>query len=107
MNIRAKKRSRLAKAALAGWLTAAALVLVGWSEPVLAEAQEPAENAVVERIQYRLRGGATPRNHYCSRTFENSIWHSHAVYEALHTRPDVRRYARAWKVPTAPTAPRR
>jgi glycosyltransferase involved in cell wall biosynthesis len=44
----------------------------------------------VERIQYHLRGGATPRTHYCSRTFENSIWHSHAVYEALRARPDVR-----------------
>jgi glycosyltransferase involved in cell wall biosynthesis len=43
----------------------------------------------VERIQYRLRGGATRHNHYCSRTFENAVWHAHAVYEALQARPDI------------------
>jgi glycosyltransferase involved in cell wall biosynthesis len=43
-----------------------------------------------ERIQYRLRGGATAQNHYCARTFENAVWHTHAVYEALKARPDVR-----------------
>ena len=37
----------------------------------------------IERIQYRVAGGATQQNHYCSRTFENTIWHTHAVYEAL------------------------
>jgi glycosyltransferase involved in cell wall biosynthesis len=50
----------------------------------------PGQADGVERIQYQIRGGATQRNHYCSRTFENAIWHSHAVYEALHARPDVR-----------------
>jgi glycosyltransferase involved in cell wall biosynthesis len=44
----------------------------------------------VERIQYHLRGGATARSHYCSRTFENAVWHSHAVFEALKARPDIR-----------------
>ena len=44
----------------------------------------------VECIQYRIRGGATEQTHYCSRTFENSIWHSHAAYEALASRPDIR-----------------
>ncbi len=43
----------------------------------------------VERIQYQLRGGATAQTHYCSRTFENAIWHSHAIYEALTARPDI------------------
>jgi glycosyltransferase involved in cell wall biosynthesis len=43
----------------------------------------------IERIQYRIQGGATPQNHYCSRTFENAIWHTHAVYEALKARPDI------------------
>jgi glycosyltransferase involved in cell wall biosynthesis len=43
----------------------------------------------IERIQYRIQGGATERNHYCSRTFENTIWHCHAVYEALKARPDI------------------
>jgi glycosyltransferase involved in cell wall biosynthesis len=44
----------------------------------------------VERVQYRLRGGATQANHYCSRSFENLIWHSHAAYEALEARPDIK-----------------
>ncbi len=44
----------------------------------------------VERIQYQLKGGATERTHYFSRTFENAMWHSHAAYEALRARPDVR-----------------
>ncbi len=44
----------------------------------------------VRRIQYQLKGGATAQNHYCSRSFENYVWHSHAVYEALKAAPDVR-----------------
>jgi len=52
---------------------------------------EPARNVEgVELIQYRIRGGATEKNHYCSRDFENVIWHSHAVYEALDSRRDIR-----------------
>ena len=43
----------------------------------------------VECIQYHLKGGATPQSHYCSRSFENSIWHSHAIHEALEARPDI------------------
>jgi glycosyltransferase involved in cell wall biosynthesis len=50
----------------------------------------PGQVGGIERIQYRIRGGATERNHYCSRTFENAVWHTHAVYEALKARPDVR-----------------
>jgi glycosyltransferase involved in cell wall biosynthesis len=46
--------------------------------------------AGIERIPYRLRGGATEQTHYCSRSFENAIWHSHAIYEALEQRPDIR-----------------
>jgi glycosyltransferase involved in cell wall biosynthesis len=44
----------------------------------------------VERIQYRVQGGATESTHYFSRTFENAMWHSHAIYEALRARRDVR-----------------
>ncbi len=43
----------------------------------------------IERIPYSLRGGATRQTHYCSRTFENTVWHAHGVYEALEARPDV------------------
>jgi glycosyltransferase involved in cell wall biosynthesis len=44
----------------------------------------------VERIQYRRIGGATKHSHYCARTFENTIAHTHGVYEALKARPDLR-----------------
>ena len=37
----------------------------------------------VECVPYKLQGGATTDTHYCSRTFENAIWHSHAVFQAL------------------------
>jgi glycosyltransferase involved in cell wall biosynthesis len=48
------------------------------------------QTAGIERVTYKLKGGATEQNHYCSRTFENAIWHTHAVYEALEARPDIR-----------------
>ena len=44
----------------------------------------------IERIQYKIAGGATKQTHYCSRTFENAVWHSHAVYEAMKQRPDIK-----------------
>ena len=46
--------------------------------------------AGIERIQYQCRSGATQNTHICSRTFENQIWHSQAVVDALQARPDVR-----------------
>jgi glycosyltransferase involved in cell wall biosynthesis len=51
--------------------------------------EKPAEAGIVERIQYRPRGGATQQTHYCSRTFENAVAHTHGVFEALRARPDV------------------
>src|SRR5881227_2705755 len=45
--------------------------------------------AGIEKIQYRLQGGATKQNHFCSRTFENTVWHCDAVYAALRARPDI------------------
>ncbi len=50
----------------------------------------PGDDAGVRRLQYRLRGGATAQTHYCSRSFENYIWHSHAVYEAVQAAGDLR-----------------
>jgi glycosyltransferase involved in cell wall biosynthesis len=44
----------------------------------------------VDVVLHKNRGGATDKNHYCSRTFENAIWQTHAVYEALAARPDIR-----------------
>jgi glycosyltransferase involved in cell wall biosynthesis len=46
--------------------------------------------AGIERIQYKVKSGARQENHYCSRTFENAIWHTHAVYEALKPRRDIK-----------------
>lgn len=43
----------------------------------------------VEVILQKNRGGATEKTHYCSRSFENATWQTHAVYEALAARPDV------------------
>jgi glycosyltransferase involved in cell wall biosynthesis len=44
----------------------------------------------IERVQYLLQGGATQQTHYCSRSLESAIWHSHAVFEALRARPDLK-----------------
>jgi glycosyltransferase involved in cell wall biosynthesis len=50
----------------------------------------PGRDGGIERVQYTIQGGATQQTHFCSRTFENAIWHSHAIHEALHTRDDIR-----------------
>jgi glycosyltransferase involved in cell wall biosynthesis len=50
----------------------------------------PGKQGRIERIQYKIKGGATVKSHYCSRTFENATWHSHAVYEAMKARPDIK-----------------
>jgi glycosyltransferase involved in cell wall biosynthesis len=60
----------------------------GWECYFVSE-RPPGRDAGVERIQYTLRGGATERTHFCGRSFENAIWHSHAVFEALKARPDI------------------
>jgi outer membrane protein insertion porin family len=46
-----KTKRSLAQAALTGWLTAAALVLLGWSGPASAQDQPADEPAVIERIE--------------------------------------------------------
>lgn len=44
----------------------------------------------IECISFVPKSGATERNHYSSRTFENNVWQSHALYESLKARPDIR-----------------
>jgi glycosyltransferase involved in cell wall biosynthesis len=44
----------------------------------------------IRKIQYKVRGGATRGNHYCSRTFENGTWNAYGVYEALKDHPEVK-----------------
>ena len=43
----------------------------------------------IERLQYKIDGGATKDTHYCSRTFENATWHAHSIYETMKARPDI------------------
>ncbi len=43
----------------------------------------------IRKIGYKLAGGATRQNHYCSRTFENTVWHCDAVHSALKAHPEV------------------
>jgi glycosyltransferase involved in cell wall biosynthesis len=47
----------------------------------------------IRKIQYQTTGGATKANHFCSRTFENTIWHCEGVYRAMKQlkgfRPDL------------------
>ncbi len=50
----------------------------------------PGSEFGIERVQYHVRGGATVATHYCSRMFENAVWHTHAIYEALGARPDIK-----------------
>ena len=46
----------------------------------------------VRCIPFKVHGGAKASTHYCSRTFENAVWHAHAVYEtckAADLHPDL------------------
>lgn len=43
----------------------------------------------VERVQYRVAGGASKASHLCSRSFENSTWQSAGILDALRGRPDI------------------
>jgi glycosyltransferase involved in cell wall biosynthesis len=47
-------------------------------------------NDGVRCIPFELRGGATKTTHYCSRTFENAVWRSHAVYETCKSVSDLK-----------------
>ncbi len=46
--------------------------------------------AGINKIQYKTTGGATIQNHFCSRTFENTVWHCDAVYRALEAQPELK-----------------
>jgi glycosyltransferase involved in cell wall biosynthesis len=61
----------------------------GWTCTFVSETQ-PGEVAGIRKIQYKTGGGARASTHYCSRTFENSVWHSHAIYEACKVHPEIR-----------------
>jgi glycosyltransferase involved in cell wall biosynthesis len=44
----------------------------------------------IRKIAYESKGGARETTHYCSRTFENAVWHAHGVYEACRAHPELR-----------------
>src|SRR5204863_1745009 len=46
--------------------------------------------AGIEKLQYKVAGGARKETHFCSRTFENAIWHCDGVYRTLKQRPDIK-----------------
>jgi glycosyltransferase involved in cell wall biosynthesis len=61
---------------------------LGWRCTFVSET--PAGNVEgIEKIRYKIAGGATKTTHFCSRTFENAVWHTDAVYNALKARADV------------------
>jgi glycosyltransferase involved in cell wall biosynthesis len=43
----------------------------------------------VRTIPYKTSGGARETTHYFSRTFENAVWHAHAVFQASESVPDL------------------
>lgn len=61
----------------------------GWSCTFISQKQEGTIRGV-RCLKYHLKGGATEQTHYCGRTFENAIWHTHAVYERLQAAPEVK-----------------
>lgn len=66
---------------IARWLTRTQ----GWRSTFVTHANVSGDDGI-ERVVYKLSGGATVRNHFCSRTFENAVWHCDAVYHALKGR---------------------
>ena len=40
-------------------------------------------------IQYEIKGGATEKTHYCTRSFENAVGHCHGVYEACRKHREL------------------
>lgn len=44
----------------------------------------------INRVIYEPKSGARSETNFCSRTFENQVWHSTALFDALRDRPDVK-----------------
>ncbi len=52
--------------------------------------KELVDSAEIQHVRFQSTGGAVAQTHYCSRTFENQTWRSHAAFEALQKRPDIK-----------------
>jgi len=50
----------------------------------------PGTHDGVRCIRFQVKGGATRATHYCSRTFENAVWHAWGVYEACKATADLK-----------------
>jgi glycosyltransferase involved in cell wall biosynthesis len=61
----------------------------GWRCDFVTEATSVSLDGV-RTIPYKISGGARETTHYFSRTFENAVWHAHAVYQACDSVPDLR-----------------
>jgi glycosyltransferase involved in cell wall biosynthesis len=61
----------------------------GWQCTCLSR-NPPGNSDGVSLIQYELKSGATEKTHYCTRSFENAVNHSHAVYEACRQHRELR-----------------
>jgi glycosyltransferase involved in cell wall biosynthesis len=68
---------------------AAHLIQQGW-RATFVSLTPPGNVAGIEKIQYTVTGGPTVGTHFCSRTFESTIWHCDGVYRALRARPDIK-----------------
>lgn len=60
----------------------------GWQCTVISRNPAGASDGV-GLIQYEPKGGATEKTHYCSRSFENAVAHSHGVYEACRQHREL------------------
>lgn len=61
----------------------------GWACTFVTQASD-GQAGGIRVVHYEPRGGATQGTHFCSRTFENAVWHAAGVYEALKSRPEIR-----------------
>ena len=61
---------------------------LGWKCSFVSETA-PGQVEGIQKIQYKIAGGATKTTHFCSRGFENAVWHTDAVYQALRGRPEI------------------
>lgn len=61
----------------------------GWQVTFVTNAKG-GDHAGIRRVVYKVAGGATQADHFCSRTFENAIWHCDGVYQALKARTPQR-----------------
>lgn len=63
---------------------------MGWECTFVTHAEVANVQDGVRKVIYRLTGGATEKSHYCTRTFENAVWHCDGVYKALKSRLDIK-----------------